>query len=124
MIQQSATRQEPGKFVSPMGGHVRSDEKLEDALRREMKEELGLKDFKFKYKGTCIYNTFVLNHQENHYFIVFEVYADQKPTLSHEAQSYRKFSPDELQKALQNSPEIFGNAFFPIVKNLYNHLLH
>ena len=95
MVKQSQTRQEPGKFVSPMGGHVSAGESLEDALKREMQEELGMKDFKYKYIGKCIYNVEVLGRRENHYFIVFEVQNDQEPVLSHEAQSYKRFTKEE-----------------------------
>jgi isopentenyldiphosphate isomerase/intracellular septation protein A len=35
---------QPGKWDTAVGGHILSGEKLEDALKREMMEELGLKD--------------------------------------------------------------------------------
>ena len=123
MVQQSSDRQEPGKLVSPMGGHVSSGESNEDALKREMIEELGISTLKYKYIGKCIYNVEVLGRRENHYFIVFEVHSDQEPVLSHEAQSYKRFTKEELKKALKQTPEIFGNAFFPIVDNLYPDLI-
>lgn len=35
---------QPGKWDTAVGGHILSGEKLEDALKREMMEELGIKD--------------------------------------------------------------------------------
>lgn len=122
-VEQSSTRQEPGKLVSPMGGHVQSGEPLEEALRRELKEELGITNYTFKFKGKCIYDVFVKNRQENHYFMVYEVFSDQQPQLSHEASRWVKYSKESLRQKLNESPELFGNAFFPIVKNLYPELL-
>ena len=71
-------RQDGGQCVSPVGGHVSSGETEEQALKRETFEEMGIKDFKFKLIGRKIFNRFVIGRQENHLFILFEIYTDDK----------------------------------------------
>lgn len=90
-----------------------------------MLEELGMKDFKYQYIGKCIYNTSINEKKENHFFVVYVVYevnSDQEPILNDEAESYKRFTKEELKKALKETPEIFGKAYFPIVENLYPEL--
>jgi len=119
LVTQAKDRQEPGKYVSPMGGHVTHNETFEMALKREMKEELGMTQFDFKYVGKFIYNVFVNNQQENHFFIVYEVYTEDKPRLSHEASEYKYFSVEKLKSELKNNKEIFGISFLSVLTNLY-----
>ncbi len=39
----------PGYWDTSVGGHIGLDEGIEDALKREAQEELGLKDFEFSF---------------------------------------------------------------------------
>lgn len=125
LVKQAADRQEPGKYVSPMGGHVSKGESNDHALARELEEELGYKPHEYtsRFVGKCLYNTYVRNRQENHYFVVYEIRTDVMPRLGIEAASWKKFSPEELKKLLKTNPEQFGNVFFPILTNLYPHIL-
>ncbi|MDO8610685.1 MAG: NUDIX domain-containing protein [bacterium] len=122
LVQQTPHKQEPGKYVSPMGGHVQSGESKELALKRELEEELNIKHFTFKLKGKFIYNVPILKHIENHYFIVYEVYTDDTIVLSDESCNARWFTKKELQDEVKNYPEKFGKSFYAVFNHLYKDL--
>ena len=112
-------KQDTGQYVSPIGGHVKSRESIEVALKREAFEETGIKDFKFKYIGEDIFNRFVLGRRENHYFILYEIYSDQKPVMSNETKGYKYFTKKEIKDIMRSNPKIFGGAFHFVYKNIY-----
>ena len=58
---------DPGIVVIP-GGHVEPGETLEEACKRELKEELDLDCFEFKYLDRMLWNT-PLEIQNVHYFV-------------------------------------------------------
>lgn len=132
LVKQASDRQDAGQYVSPVGGHVTAGEKSLDALKRETAEEVGIIKFKHRSIGQAIFERKVkrldengleyLSH-ENHYFLVFEIYSDQKPIINHESVAIRKFSLDEIKKYLIEEPSLFGDAFHFVVKKFYPHLL-
>ena len=118
-----SNRQDAGQYVNPVGGHVTAGETNEEALKREAMEEMGFSDFKFKLVGKGIFNRHVIGRHENHYFIVYEIYTDQKPKLGNEAESYKWFTKEEIKKNLKDNIKIFGDAYLFVVKNFYKELL-
>lgn len=112
LISQAGHKQEPGKLVSPMGGHISAGELEEDALKREVFEELGLKDFNYKRLGEVHFNREIIGRKENHIFVLYEVYCDQDPILDNESESFKWFTKAELKDQINNNPEKFGDAFF------------
>ena len=123
LVKQADDRQDAGQYVVPVGGHVQSGESDEDALRREALEETGLTDFTFNLVGKTIYERHVIGRHENHYFIIYSITTDEKLKLNHESVSYNTFSEDELKKALTETPEKLGAAFFALLEQFYPHLL-
>ena len=123
LVRQSGGRQDAGQYVSPAGGHVSAGEGDIDALKREVLEELGLKDFKYEYMGRVIYNREVIGRKENHFFIMYKVFSDGEPILGHEAESCKYFTLEELKKELRENPKKFGDAFHAVVKEFHHHLL-
>ena len=71
----SKNRQDPGQYVSPMGGHVSAEEADIEALKRELMEELGLQDFKYEFAGKAIFDRQVIGRHENHIFILYKSYS-------------------------------------------------
>jgi isopentenyl-diphosphate delta-isomerase len=123
LVEQAADRQDAGQFVSPIGGHARSGETEEDALKREALEETGLVGFSYRLKGRVIYSREVLGRKENHYFILYEITSDEPLVLNHESVGHHAFTEDELKRALKDTPERFGAAFFRVLEEFYPHLL-
>ena len=112
-------KQDKGQYVSPIGGHVRSGESLEEGLKREAFEEAGLKNFKFKFIGKDIYNRFVIGRQENHFFHVYEIYTDKEAILSDETKDFKYFTKEEIKENMKSNPKMFGGAFHFVYKNIY-----
>jgi isopentenyl-diphosphate Delta-isomerase len=123
LVQQSSDRQDAGQYVSPVGGHVQAGETEDEALKREAQEECGFVDFDYKSIGKKIFNRNVLNRQENHYFIVYEIYSDKPLVLNEESVSHRAFTEQELKDALKQTPKMFGDAFHFVMNNFYPELL-
>ena len=116
-------KQDAGQYVSPVGGHVMAGETDEKALEREVQEEIGISNFTYKLKGKAIFNRHVLGRLENHYFILYEIFTDEKPQLGDEAESYRYFTKSDLKKEIKNNKDNFGDAYFFVVNNFYKDLL-
>ena len=119
LVKQSSSKQDPGQFVSPVGGHVSAGESEEEALIRECQEECGFTPSNFKFIGQTIYNREVIGRKENHLFIVYEIYTDQNPILNHESVEYKWFSVDEIRSLLKSKPETFGAAWHHVFKNIF-----
>jgi isopentenyl-diphosphate Delta-isomerase len=121
---QSSSRQDPGQFVCPVGGHVTAGETEEESLKREAEEEINLRDnFKFKKIGQVVYHRQVIGRDENHMFCLYEIYADHIPTLNHESDSFETFTKEELKKIINKTPEMFGAPIHFIWERYYPELV-
>lgn len=118
-VKQAGDRQDPGQFVSPIGGHVGAGESGDDALVRECREECGFAPSNFNLVGTTIYKREVIGRIENHLFMVYIIHTDQDPILNHESVEYKWFSVAEIQDILASSPKTFGAAWHHVFKNIF-----
>ena len=122
LVRQAKHKQDPGKLVSPVGGHLRTKEDGLDALFREAYEELAFREFVHKYIGHVVHNRKVGETRENHFFVAYEIYSNTKPVLNHESTDFRYFTEEELIKELTTHPDIFGESFHVLAKTFYSHL--
>lgn len=110
MVRQAADRQDAGQFVNPVGGHVKAGESLEDALKREVAEEIGWTHFNFTKIGAAVFNRNVIGRQENHFFYVYHITSDEPIQLGNEATEVRAFSPEDHNTLIKKQPHLFGDA--------------
>ena len=119
LVKQAADRQDPGQYVSPIGGHVLASESEDSAIKREAFEEMGIKDFSFKLLGKAIFNREVCDRKENHYFIYYEITSNGPYIMNEESVSFKIFTEIELKTIIRENPKMLGDAFHFVVKNFF-----
>lgn len=117
-VRQAPDRQDGGRLVGPVGGHVQAGESNEDAILRESLEELGAR-VQYRLVGSAPFRRQVIGRDEHHLFVVYEISTTDEITLNHEAVSYEKLSSTELRQALINTPEEFGDALYVVFEHFY-----
>ncbi len=123
MAKQSKHKQDKGQYVSAVGGHVTSGETDIEALQKEAKEEIGLKDnFKYEFIGQKVHYREVLGRKENHLFLVYKIFSDIEPVTNDEIESCKRFTEQDLKRGLTETPEIFGVNFHFVAKNFFPNL--
>ena len=118
-VKQSGDRQDPGQYVSPIGGHVGSLEGSDEALIRECEEELGFTPNNLEFVGSTIYDREVIGRRENHLFLVYKIHGEEDPVLNHESVSFKWFSINDIQRTLHDNPQTFGAAWHHVFKNIF-----
>ena len=122
LVRQASDRQDAGQFVSPTGGHAQAGESEDEALKREALEEMGVDVVDFKLIGKKIFRRTVGWKDENHYFVVYEVFGEKDPILNEESVEWKRFTEDQLKSELRNNPDMFGAAFHVVIDEFYPHL--
>jgi len=119
LVAQASHKQDAGQYVAPVGGHVKAGESETDALLRECEEEIGTRNVTYKPVSEIIFHRNIIGRDENHLFIIYEILTTDKIHLNEESVSIKKFTSNELKKALVASPEKFGDAFYFVLEKFY-----
>lgn len=118
-VKQAGDRQDPGQFVSPIGGHVSAGEMPDHAIVRECQEECGFTPNNFKFLGQTVYSREVIGRKENHLFLIYQINSDKDPILNHESVEFRWFTKAEIESALSSHDSSFGAAWHHVFQNIF-----
>ena len=89
---------QPGKWDTAVGGHIEYSEEVADALRREVREELGIEDFVPRFLMSYIFES----EREREFVYVYSAVYDGAVCPSDELDGGRFWSMDEISAAIGN----------------------
>ena len=89
---------QPGKWDTAVGGHIDYSEEVADALRREVREELGIEDFVPRFLMSYIFES----EREREFVYVYSAVYDGAVCPSDELDGGRFWSMDEIAAAIGN----------------------
>lgn len=87
---------QPGKWDTAVGGHVDYGENVEDALRREAREELGLQGFEAEHILSYVFES----SREREYVNVFRTVTDLTPEPTDELDGGRFWTKEEILSSI------------------------
>ncbi len=88
---------QPGKWDTSVGGHIGLQEKIEDALSREAKEELGLRNFQPQFINKYVWES----SRERELVFSFVTVSEHIPVINKKEISEGRFwTIDEIKKSL------------------------
>lgn len=90
----------PGMWDTAVGGHIGINEHLEEALKRETREELGMTDFQARFIGSYVWES----PREKE--LVFSFFCTQVGPMhidNDEVDEVKFWSPQEIQQGIQQN---------------------
>lgn len=112
----------PGLWDASAAGHVDEGESYEQAALRELKEELGLENYKLNELGKVISNTKYNDRLLNRFKMVYQVEIPDDTAISfdaHELLDIKWFSKSELKQFIKDDPEALVPDFIELLQKYY-----
>ena len=88
---------QPGKWDTAVGGHIDYGEKPEDALRREVREELGITDFNPEFIGKYVFDS---QRERELVYVNRTTYTGEVKPSEEELDGGRFWSMQEIREAM------------------------
>ncbi|MFA5381723.1 MAG: isopentenyl-diphosphate Delta-isomerase [Candidatus Micrarchaeia archaeon] len=106
-----------GLWTNTVCSHPKPKEKIEDAVHRRLKEEMGF-DTELKEIGQFIYKTKIKDLTEHELDYVFLGFSDKKPNPDpKEIEDYMYLSLEDLKKDMKINPNKYTFWFKIIIKD-------
>ena len=109
---------DPGKYEMGAGGTVSSGEDVQETARREMEEEVGIRNVKLKFLFRMPFDTPKNKHIDWVYSCVYDGKIRVDGT---ETESYFFISIEKLLRMMKDDPEIFTEESFMLVRKYLKH---
>lgn len=109
---------QPGKWDTAVGGHVNAGESIEEALSREVFEEIGIKDFQPEFLLKYLFES----EREKELIYIYKACYEGEIQPTEELDGGRFWSMEEIDKVIGNgilTPN-FEHEFQKITKFIYN----
>lgn len=96
---------QPGRWDTAVGGHVDYGESIHEALRREVREELGIVDFEAQFLASYVFESSVERELVNSFTTIY----DGEISPSAELNGGRFWSRAEIELAIEQKRDLTEN---------------